>query len=86
MENDILTPNPDYQNGFNEGYLITQHKPQLADELAKIESDMPRLEGMKDGRRQFVLERTRSLRPDWLNQDRQPQNTPDKDKDRETER
>lgn len=51
-------PHADYVKGFNEGYLLQQEMPVLADIMAKsldnIESD--RAAGFKDGRKQLQLE------------------------------
>lgn len=47
-----------YQQGFNDGYLIAEHMPELSENLSSVKNDTPRITGMQDGRRQFVLERT----------------------------
>ena len=51
-------PHAEYVKGFNEGYLLQQEMPKLADILAKsmenIESD--RAAGFKDGRQQHQME------------------------------
>lgn len=51
-------PHADYVKGFNEGYLLQQEMPKLADIMAKsldnIESE--RAAGFKDGRQQHQLE------------------------------
>lgn len=54
----------DYIKGFNEGYVLTEHAPEVARTLAKVESDAPRMEGFRDGRRQWVLEQTRERSPE----------------------
>ncbi|WP_255400686.1 hypothetical protein [Siphonobacter sp. SORGH_AS_0500] len=33
---------PDYTKGFNEGYLLAQQNPELAERLANIDSDFIR--------------------------------------------
>ncbi|MFT3793639.1 hypothetical protein [Flavobacterium sp.] len=55
----------EYIKGFNEGYLITQHLPDLADRLATIETDVPRVGGFKDGRKQYALDQVRNNRAKW---------------------
>lgn len=60
----------EYIKGFNEGYLITQHLPDLSDKLATIESEAPRIDGFKDGRKEFVLEQLKSNRAKWVNAER----------------
>ena len=47
---------PDYLRGFNEGYLLGQHNPELAQTLASIDSDFMRLVGFKEGLEQFHVE------------------------------
>ena len=76
----------DYQKGFNDGYILTQHEPELSAELSKIETETPRIEGMKDGRKQFALDLTREYRPKWLREDRfKTLGQPSKDKGRDIE-
>jgi len=54
--------NIEYQKGFNEGYLVAQHLPELSNSLAKIESTSPRIEGFHDGHQQLLLEQIRKQR------------------------
>ena len=78
---------PEYLKGFNEGYLITQQKPELAEKLATIDSDFIRLVGFRDGRKQYQMEQTKDRLPSWLTGDRSRNNpnTPTKSKDRDIE-
>ena len=78
---------PEYVKGFNEGYLISQHEPELAEKLTSIDSDFIRLVGFKAGREQYQKEQVRERLPEWLKRDRsfQGRNTPDKSKDRDIE-
>ncbi|WP_375444413.1 hypothetical protein [uncultured Fibrella sp.] len=78
---------PDYVKGFNEGYTIAKHMPELAERLANIDSDFVRLAGFKAGREQHQAEMTRERLPAWLTGDR-PQKgdiNPSKGKDRDRE-
>ncbi|GAB3732253.1 hypothetical protein [Spirosoma lituiforme] len=77
----------EYVKGFNEGYTISQHKPELAERLAGIDSDFIRLVGFKAGREQFQKEQLRERLPDWLKGDRSNKERiePEKSKDREIE-
>lgn len=51
------TPPPqDYQKGFNEGYLLAKHRPDISDGLKGLHPDTPRLEGMKDGQTEYEYE------------------------------
>jgi hypothetical protein len=49
----------DFQKGFNDGYIIAKHLPELADQLAKVESISPQIEGFKNGRIEFLAEKVR---------------------------
>jgi hypothetical protein len=64
------TVDPAYLQGFNEGYIIAQHLPELSQKLAKIETSTPHIEGLKDGRNQFVLEAKEKNYPAWLKSDK----------------
>jgi hypothetical protein len=48
---------PEYIKGFNEGYLLAQHMPDLSEKLAGIKSDSPRMQGIRDGRQEFLIDR-----------------------------
>lgn len=80
--------NIDYQKGFNEGYIIAQHMPELSNELAKLKNDSPRVEGFRDGHQQFALEKVKDYRPAWIKEDtaKDTPHIPPKDRDREHER
>jgi hypothetical protein len=56
-----------YQKGFNEGYLISKHEPELAEKLSSVKSDHPRMEGFRDGRTEQTKEKERY--PEWLKRD-----------------
>ncbi|AUD02170.1 hypothetical protein [Spirosoma pollinicola] len=81
------TVEPEYLKGFNEGYTIAQHKPELAEKLASIDSDFIRLVGFKAGREQFQKEQMRERLPSWLKGDRstREQGKTDKTKGRDIE-
>jgi hypothetical protein len=74
------TPDPDYQRGFNEGYLITEHLPDLAHAVSRIANQIPRLDGFRDGQKQFILEQTKDQLP-WMKCD-QKTATKDQSKDK----
>ncbi len=46
-----------YTKGFNEGYVIAAHLPEIARYISKIKTVTPRLAGFRDGRRRYVFER-----------------------------
>lgn len=56
----------DYTRGFNEGYVIAEHLPDMAKSLSKIESASPRMEGFRDGLRQYAVEHLHGFRSAWL--------------------
>lgn len=59
-----------YISGFNQGYLLARHLPELAEKLTKIEGKSDRVLGMKEGIEQYVLEQSKDRTPDWLKKDR----------------
>ncbi len=75
-----------YQKGFNEGYLIAKHLPELSAKLAKITNETSRIEGFHDGRKQHLLEQSREYRPAWLKGERHKGQDKPKDKDREPDK
>lgn len=91
MENEEII-DPNYQKGFNEGYLIAQHMPELAEQLSRATGESPRLTGIRDGRQEYMAEQIRSLRPSRLKDrysgyddaepDKQTDRDPEKDLDR----
>jgi hypothetical protein len=68
MENENV--NQDYLTGFNQGYLLAKHTPELVGKLAAMPTSTQRLEGMKEGIEQYVLEQSKDKTPDWLKKDR----------------
>jgi len=52
--------------GFNDGYLLAVHEPELAEKLSKIEVISPWLVGMQQGRGQFLKEQLKTKLPNWL--------------------
>lgn len=83
------TPHPDYVRGFNDGYIISQHMPDLAEKLASALDGSDRGMGFKDGRQEVLLEKRREKYPawrrtDWLDKSSEhsaPDKTRDLDKD-----
>ena len=61
--------NTKYQRGFNEGYIIAKYMPELSDQVAKVTSEDPRIEGFLDGRNEFILEKAKDRLPSWLKKD-----------------
>jgi len=75
---ELETVHPDYQKGFNEGYTMAEHLPELADKLANIESNSERTLGFKAGYEQYILDKHKDLLPKWLRTD-QPSSSIKKD-------
>lgn len=78
----------DYIKGFNEGYLITQHLPELAQKLSNVETITPRVDGFKDGRQQYALDYLKNQRELWAQREPSPspQDNPNKSKDIDLDR
>ena len=58
-EQDQDKVDPDYLKGFNEGYILAQHSPELARNLANINSESSRFAGFKAGQEQHQAEQIR---------------------------
>ena len=71
--------NPDYQKGYNDGYLIAKHEPDLADKLKNLPDSTPRMEGFEAGRKQLLRDRFKERLPELVKDD------PDKDVDQSLE-
>lgn len=89
MENEDKV-DPVFLKGFNEGYIIAQQMPELAQVLANIESNSERLNGLKAGQKQYDKEQIEQLKshlPGWLKGDHAAKNpsTPTKSKGRDIE-
>ncbi len=67
---ETITPDPEFVTGYNQGYTIAQHLPDLAEKLSKAVNDTPHGQGFKSGREQYQKEAKDSRRPSWLKQDR----------------
>lgn len=72
---DIIDPL--YIKGFNQGYLLQKHEPDLTSQLVPALGASEQSRGFKAGRDEFIAEKTKSLAPDWLKDD--PFAAPQKD-------
>lgn len=61
---------PEQLKGINDGYLIAQYEPELAEKLSKIEAVTPRIIGMQQGREMYLNEQIKDKRPSFLKDDR----------------
>ena len=76
----------EYIKGFNEGYLITKHLPDVAKGVAIVKSLSPRINGLKEGHREFILEKLQEkLRWNTKQSDRDKGLDKEMDKDYEPE-
>jgi hypothetical protein len=69
-----------YQTGFNEGYLIAKHEPDLSEKLSKIKVETPRIDGIHDGRREFILEQIKERNTSRNVKEKSPDKNKDRDK------
>lgn len=79
---------PDFLKGFNDGYLIAQYEPDLAEKLSKIEAVSLRIVGMQQGREQFLKEQLKEKLPNWLkdNPTQNKSHTPSKDHNKQIDK
>ncbi len=64
------TPHPDYIKGFNEGYLLAKHDPELLEKLPVDLGKSERGAGFKAGKEQYFLEKAKERQPAWMRKDR----------------
>ena len=88
MTDEQTTPDAGYIKGFNEGYIITKHLPEVSDCIVQVQSESPRLDGFRDGRKQLVLEKIaeRHKTPLKTEQNKDIRQEPRKDRDLEPDR
>lgn len=49
-------PSAEYIKAFNNGYLLAKYMPELSEELSKATGKSVRLEALKSGREQYLIE------------------------------
>ncbi len=64
-----INPHPDFLKGFNEGYILSTHEPDLADKIAAALGETERAKGFKDGQKQYKDEVSKNKYPSWLTKD-----------------
>ncbi|MCF2491118.1 hypothetical protein [Dyadobacter sp. CY347] len=72
---------PAYLKGFNDSYLIAENMPDLSEKISKVEGNSQRLQGMRDGRQQYLSEQLKSKLPSWLKNEKVSTNAPSPSKD-----
>lgn len=67
---DNVNPNPAYIKGFNEGYLMAKHEPELLSKLPLELGNSERSKGFIAGKEQYILEQNKDRQPTWMKKDR----------------
>jgi hypothetical protein len=75
---------PEYLKGFNYGYMVAEHIPELAHQLRDSVGTSDRFEGLRDGIAQFDKEKELDRKPDWLK--KSTRQSKDKSRNRESEK
>lgn len=96
MENQEYFDEAEYIRGFNQGYIVSKEYPEFADILKGATGKSDLLDGMKDGREQYLEEQLNKDKdvqhpnlPEFLKRDRledNSKNSRDIEKDIEPER
>jgi hypothetical protein len=58
-----------YLVGFNTGYTVAREHPAIAEKIKTFTSDTEYIKGIREGHRQFVLDKTKTRYPSWLKDD-----------------
>jgi hypothetical protein len=70
IEEEYDTPDPEFVKGFNQGYLLAKHLPDLAEQLGQaVGSNSEHATGLQAGRDQLLSEQRRERFPAWLRGD-----------------
>lgn len=77
-------PDPAFVKGFNDGYLLAEHEPTLAAQIAQAQGNSPQLDGLKAGYERFQFEKGRA-KSDPRPQSRD-ESEPTRDRDLEPDR
>lgn len=73
-----------HKKGFNDGYLLQQEEPEIANSLSHVKSDDIYWEALRMGREQYLLDMKERFKS-YAN-DNVPQHSKDKDKGMSRER
>jgi hypothetical protein len=61
-----IEPHPDFVDGFNLGYLLAEHEPDLAVQIAdKINFTSERSAGFTCGIAQYAMDKDKTLQTEW---------------------
>lgn len=69
MEQSQETPSPEYIKGFNQGYLLARHTPELIEKLPADLGNSERSLGLKEGKEQYEAEKEKERTPAWMKKD-----------------
>ena len=83
-EKDDVTP--DFLRGFNDGYYIGKHDPQIADTLSAMDLKTDRMSGIKAGLSEAAKEKKLSLLPKWMEDHQKPKEEKSDKKDIDLDR
>ncbi len=75
------SPSPEYIKGFNYGYIIAEHIPDLAQQLSTATGNGDKMVGLKAGIEQYNYELDKKLTPQILKNDTHSKNQKDIHKD-----
>ncbi len=80
-ENSSDIVSPEYQRGFNEGYILATYEPEIGNAVSLAEGMTERLSGMKDGIEEANLEKEKEKWPTlpWMNKNKIVDKDPTKD-------
>lgn len=78
---------PAYQKGYNNGYYMSEHEPDLAKQISQIENASAHLDGFKAGRTEYFREQMKDFSKSWAKdfQTNEQDMTQDKDFDRDVD-
>ncbi len=57
---------PSFQKGFNNGYYMSEHEPDLARQISQIENATAHLDGFKAGRIEYFKEQIKDFDKSWV--------------------
>lgn len=60
----------EYLRGFNDGYLLAKHQPDISKAIDSLKGNAERIQGIKDGMQEYSKELLAEKKPDWLKKDR----------------
>ncbi len=64
------TTSEEFVKGFNDGYLLAKHEPELVARLPVDLGSSERSKGFKAGKEQYLLEKSKERLPAWMRADR----------------